>query len=145
MEQPPGFVDPLTPHFVCKLHKALYGLKQAPRAWFEKLHGTLLSLGFTAAKSDQYLFVKTTPQFSIYLLVYVDDILITGSDTQSVTTLIQSLNNTFALKDIGNISYFLGFRLGLYLMVISTYLNKNTSQTYCQEQICNLQRVLAHL
>lgn len=74
MEQPPGFVNPQTHNLVCKLHKALYGLKQVQRAWFKKLHGALLSLGFVSAKPNQSLFNKVTPQCSIYLLVYVDDI-----------------------------------------------------------------------
>lgn len=109
MEQPPGFVNPQTLNFVCKLHKALYGLKQAPRAWFEKLHSALLSLGFVSAKSDQSLFIKITPQDSTYILVYVDDILITGSN-KVITSLIQSLDKAFALKDLGTINYFLGIQ-----------------------------------
>lgn len=62
---------------VCKLHKALYGVKQAPRVWSKKLHGTLLAFGFNSAKSDQSLFTKITLPCTIYLLINVDDILIT--------------------------------------------------------------------
>lgn len=73
MEQPLGFDTPQTASLVYKLH-TLYGLKQAPRAWFDKLYGTLLHLGFSSAKFDQSLFIKTTSEYKLYLLVYIDDI-----------------------------------------------------------------------
>jgi histone deacetylase 1/2 len=57
MKQPPGFEDSARPHFICKLDKALYGLKQAPRAWFARLSGALLELGFQASKADVSLFI----------------------------------------------------------------------------------------
>jgi histone deacetylase 1/2 len=56
MKQPPGFEDPHTPHFICKLGKALYGLKQAPRAWFARLSIKLHALGFVPSKADTSLF-----------------------------------------------------------------------------------------
>lgn len=108
MLQPPGFEAPQAPQLVCKLHKALYGLKQALRAWFEKLHGALMALGFTSARSDQALFVRISSKSVIYLLVYVDDILITGNNPSDVNSLIQDLNREFALKDLGNLNFFLG-------------------------------------
>lgn len=111
MAQPHGFLDPNHPQYVCKLHKALYGLKQAPRAWFEKLHGALHSFGFSSAKSDQSLFVRITPSHCMYLLVYVDDILITGSDSKEIAALVSGLHNTFALKDLGELNYFLGIQV----------------------------------
>ena len=55
MQQPPNYVDPIHPHYVCKLHKSLYGLKQAPRAWFKKFTFHLLHLGFTTHDSDDFL------------------------------------------------------------------------------------------
>ena len=61
MIQPEGYIDPLNPNYVCKLNKSLYGLKQAPRAWFEKLHQTLGTLGFSSTKSNQSLFINITP------------------------------------------------------------------------------------
>ncbi|RVW43373.1 Retrovirus-related Pol polyprotein from transposon RE1 [Vitis vinifera] len=93
------------------LHKALYGLKQAPRAWFEKLHQALLSFGFVSAKSDQSLFLRFTPSHITYVLVYVDDILVTGSDTAAITSLIAQLNSEFSLKDLGEVHYFLGIQV----------------------------------
>jgi len=80
MHQPPGFVLD-NPLLVCKLHKALYGLKQAPRSWFQKLSNTLHTFGFHAIKSDSSLFVQFHPSYTIFILIYVDDIIITGSSS----------------------------------------------------------------
>lgn len=96
---------------VCKLNKALYGLKQAPRAWFEKLHSALVSFGFRSAKSDQSLFFKVTSSCTIYALLYVDDILITGNNSDSITALIHCLHKQFALKDLGPLKYFLRIQI----------------------------------
>lgn len=90
----------------------MYGLEQTPQAWFKKLHGALISFGFVYAKSDQSLFVKITPQYSIYLLVYADNILITHSDKLAITIVIQSLDKAFALKDLGHIKYILRIQIG---------------------------------
>jgi hypothetical protein len=109
MEQPHGFVDSQKSSFVCKLNKALYGLKQAPRAWFFKLKTALQKWGFVSSLSDVSLFVKRLGSKVIYLLVYVDDILITGNDPTLIQQTITTLNSTFALKSLGSVNYFLGF------------------------------------
>ncbi|KAG8501032.1 hypothetical protein CXB51_003112 [Gossypium anomalum] len=105
---------------VCKLKKALYGLKQAPRAWFSKLRDCLLSSQFSLAKSDGSLFVKKTTTIIIYVLVYVDDIIITGNHQASIDQFVTSLDTQFSLKDLGPLSYFLGIEVsststGLFL------------------------------
>lgn len=80
MHPPPGFKLPTsTSKLVCKLNKAIYGLKQAPCAWFERLKTTLKLTGFLASRADASLFVKISPTYVLYVLIYVDDILITGS------------------------------------------------------------------
>ena len=84
MEQPLGFVDPKQPNLVCKLHKSLYGLKQAPRVWFEKLRNVLLTFGFISARSNQSLFIQFTTIHKIFVLVYVDDILVTRYNNEEV-------------------------------------------------------------
>ena len=86
-------------------------MKQAPRAWFEKLSAALYTFGFVSAKSDQSLFIRVTQSHSTYILVYVDDILITGSNELVVTHLITSLNKEFALNDLGEVNYFLRIEL----------------------------------
>lgn len=81
MEQPPGFIDFRYPNHVCHLKKALYGLTQAPRAWFQRLSSFLLQLGFTCSRADTSLFVFKRDSSNLYLLVYVDDIILTGNNT----------------------------------------------------------------
>ena len=106
--QPAGFVDSDKPTHVCKLRKALYGLKQAPRAWYQELRSFLLDSGFTNSLSDASLFILKHPDVTLYVLVYVDDIVVTGNQPAAVETFIQRLGARFFLKDLGSLSYFLG-------------------------------------
>ena len=110
MTQPPGFEKTDT-SLVCKLNKALYGLKQAPRAWFERLKSTLLKFGFCASKCDPSLFTLHTQHHTTLILVYVDDIIITGSSKSQIQQLVQKLNSEFSLKDLGQLDYFLGIEV----------------------------------
>ncbi|KAH9714416.1 retrovirus-related pol polyprotein from transposon RE1 [Citrus sinensis] len=111
MDQPAGFVDSQKPNFVCKLHKSLYGLKQAPRAWYEKLKGCLLQWDFKNARADTSLLIKKTSSYMILVLIYVDDILITGPNSAELESFIAKFNVVFALKDLGTLSYFLGIEV----------------------------------
>lgn len=108
MKQPPGFEDPNKPNHVCRLTKALYGLKQAPRAWFDTFSSFLLEFGFQCSKADPSLFVHHHNKQTLVLLLYVDDILLTGNDEALLQSLLQALNTTFSMKDLGTPSYFLG-------------------------------------
>jgi hypothetical protein len=110
MEQLPGFVDLAFPHHVCKLHKALYGLKQAPRAWFTRLSQTLLEIGFSSSKVDPSLFLYHSNASHVFLLVYMDDIIVTGNNVATIQTIITKLQADFAIKDLGSLSYFLGIQ-----------------------------------
>jgi hypothetical protein len=89
----------------------LYGLKQAPRAWYSHLSNKLLQLGFHASKGDTSLFFYSKHHVKIYLLFYVDYIVVTSSSSQAVATLLQDLSNEFALKDLGELRYFLGIEV----------------------------------
>jgi Reverse transcriptase (RNA-dependent DNA polymerase) len=111
MFQPPGFVDSSFPNHVCLLKNALYGLKQAPRAWFHKLASALSTLGFKASQSDSSLFIHGNTSSIIMVLVYVDDIIVTGSDVNEVNSLISSLASQFSLKDLDPLHYFLGIQV----------------------------------
>ena len=91
MCQPPGFVDPQFPNHVCHLKKALYGLKQAQRAWYHRLAYFLRQVGFTSSKADTSLFIKRINDFIIYVLIYVDDIIITRSSGTAVLQLVKTL------------------------------------------------------
>ena len=111
MRQPPGYIDATNPKFVCKLHKSLYGLRQAPRAWFSMLSAFLQSHGFVNSLSDSSLFILKTSLHITYILVYVDDILITGSDSHFIAEFIHTLSSSFAMKDLGSLHYFLGIEV----------------------------------
>ena len=91
MCQPPGFIDSDRPTHVCKLRKAIYGLKQAPRAWYSELYRYLISSGFQKSLADTSLFVYRQGRDFVYLLVYVDDILVTGTSPHLIQSVIQNL------------------------------------------------------
>jgi hypothetical protein len=111
MSQPPGYKHSLYPNHVCKLQRALYGLKQAPRAWFSCLSNKLLDLGFHGSRSDTSLFIYKTPSLTMFVLIYVDDIIITTSKPESIDDLLLSLTHDFAVKDLGNLNFFLGIEV----------------------------------
>jgi len=109
--QPSGFEDPAHPDFVCRLNKSLYGLKQAPRAWYSRFATHLVSLGFVEAKSDTSLFIYRRGTDMAYLLLYVDDIVLTASSSQLLRQVISALQQEFAMKDLGELHHFLGMQV----------------------------------
>ena len=111
MEQPPGLVNPTFPNHVCLLNKSIYGLKQAPRAWFECLSHSLFAIGFSCSKADPSLFIHKDKHDIILLLIYVADVIITGSNSTLIQKLIHKLGCEFALKDLGLLHYFLGIEV----------------------------------
>lgn len=111
MAQPPGFVDQSLPHYRCRLRRSLYGLKQAPRVWYQSLSNYLISLGFRKTISDASLFVFRDGDVQMFVLVYVDDIIITGSSDSAIRKTIDALSTKFSLKDLGDLHYFLGIQI----------------------------------
>ncbi|PKU68330.1 Retrovirus-related Pol polyprotein from transposon TNT 1-94 [Dendrobium catenatum] len=111
MRQPVGFVDPLLPNHVCKLHKSIYGLKQSPRQWFKKLTTLLLQFGFRFSRSDPSLLLYTHKQIHLYFLIYVDDILLTGNDNSTMQRLLDHLHVTFQIKQMQDVSLYLGIQI----------------------------------
>ena len=103
-----GFVDSSRPDMVCRLNKSLYGLKQAPRAWYSRFATFLLTLGFTKAKADTSLFIYRRGDETAYLLLYVDDIVLTASSQQLLERIIYSLQQEFAMQDLGQLHHFFG-------------------------------------
>ncbi|XP_034685771.1 uncharacterized mitochondrial protein AtMg00810-like [Vitis riparia] len=100
MEQPPGYIDPEFPQHVCRLKRALYRLKQA--------------------LADSSLFVHHTIAGTVYLLLYVDDMVLTTTNPALIKTLITRLSKEFAMKDLGSLHYFLSVEVqhnsqGLFL------------------------------
>lgn len=104
-------MDPSRPDHVCLLHKSLYGLKQAPRAWFQRLSSALISLGFRGSKTDPSLFIYSAHGTLLYMLVYVDDIILTGNNNKAIDHIVHSLSRSFAVQDMGPLSYFLGIEV----------------------------------
>ena len=107
MQQPPTF-EASDQSLVCKLNKALYGLKQAPRQCFTRLQHTLQQLGFVSSSCDTSLFIDQHKSDVIYLLVYVNDILVIGSSLSLIQIITAKLHANFSLKQLGQLDYFLG-------------------------------------
>ena len=102
MEQPKGFVASGQEHRVCQLRKSLYDLKQALRQWYKKFDDFIQSVGFSKSDEDHWLFTKTTQDGSpVFLIIYVDDMLLSGRHAGELSELVQKLRLKFAMKDLG--------------------------------------------
>ncbi|KAK8955072.1 hypothetical protein KSP39_PZI002920 [Platanthera zijinensis] len=110
MQQPPGF-ETTGKSWVCHLLKSLYGLKQSPRAWFDKFNKALREIGFTRSSTDFSLFTRHQATGTVLLLVYVDDIIITGDDSNGIRAVKQHLSSVFQTKDLGHLRYFLSLEV----------------------------------
>lgn len=105
---------------MCLLDISLYGLRQAPPAWFEQFAAYIVKLGFTGTRSDSSLFVLHQGTDIAYLLLYVDDIVLTRSSSSLLHRIVNRLRDEFAVKDMGVLSFFLGIDIkqtndGFYL------------------------------
>ncbi|GMJ15208.1 cysteine-rich RLK (RECEPTOR-like protein kinase) 8 [Hibiscus trionum] len=110
MELPPGFRSQGESR-VCRLRKSLYGLKQASRQWNMKLCEALLNAGYYQSRSDYSIFTKRKGDAMVIMLIYVDDLLITGNDSSLISELKLLLNQSFRMKDLGDLKFFLGFEV----------------------------------
>lgn len=109
MSPPPGFEKSFEGGKVCKLKKSLYGLKQSPRAWFERFGKVIKHNGYTQSQADHTMFYKHSKEGKVaILIVYVDDIVLTGSDHCELEALKKKLAEEFEIKDLGALKYFLG-------------------------------------
>jgi hypothetical protein len=97
--QPTDFVDAAHPDLVCWLNRSLYGLKQALMAWYSRFASYLASIGFVEAESGTSLFIYRRGDDTVYLLLYVDDIVLTAS-TADLQRTIAALQREFAMKDL---------------------------------------------
>ncbi|KAI9195677.1 hypothetical protein LWI28_017144 [Acer negundo] len=111
MSPPPGLRRQGEDNLVCRLHKSLYGLKQASRQWFAKFSEAICSAGYEQSRADYSLFTRKQGKSFTALLIYVDDILITGNDPVSIAATKKFLHSHFHLKDLGNLKYFLGIEV----------------------------------
>jgi hypothetical protein len=112
MEQPQGFASSGREHLVCRLRKSLYGLKQAPRQWYRKFDDFVRSIGFLRSDEDHCFYVKDTPDGSpVFLILYVDDMLLSGRHIGELAELRQQMLLKFAMKDLGPAHHILGMKI----------------------------------
>ena len=120
MHIPPGFNTTQTEGKALRLYRSLYGLKQSPRAWFDRFRKVMIQLGYKQSNGDHTLFYKRNAGKLTILIVYVDDIVITGDDDMGIYNLKKWLTKEFEVKDLGQLRYFLGIEVsrsakGIYL------------------------------
>jgi hypothetical protein len=106
--QPTGFVDVARPDLVCRLNRSMYGLMQVPRAWYSRFASYLTSIGFVEAKSGTSLFIYQRNDDTIYLLLYVDNIVLMAAIANLLQRTIVALQREFAMKVLGALHHFLG-------------------------------------
>ncbi|WKA06841.1 hypothetical protein VitviT2T_024721 [Vitis vinifera] len=112
MDLPPGcMVSENQCQKVCKLKKSLYGLKQSPRAWFGRFTKSMRAFGYRQSNSDHTLFLKKQHGKITALIVYVDDMVVTGNDPEERKALQNYLSREFEMKDLGPLKYFLGIEV----------------------------------
>eukprot|EP00253_Pinus_taeda_P007166 PITA_07166 len=110
MEQPIGFIQ-IDSSLVCRLKKSLYGLKKVPRAWYAKMDSFLLEFGFSRCHSDNTVYTKKEGKSLIILFLYVDYLILTGSDPNLINHVKFSLKKKFEMTDLGHLHYFLGIQV----------------------------------
>ena len=109
MDLPPGFKGKVGKSKVCRLKKSLYGLKQSPRAWFERFGKAVKSHGYCQGQADHTMFYRHTGEGKVaILIVYVDNIILTGNDNKELERLKKVLAKEFEIKDLDDLKYFLG-------------------------------------
>jgi hypothetical protein len=120
IEQPEGFEINSKDTHVCRLKKALYGLKQAPRAWYARMDAYLLRIGFVKSFVDPNLYIKVVKNEPVIILLYVDDLFITGVE-HKIQECKKMLAAKFEMKDLGLMHYYLGLEVwqkpGRYILV----------------------------
>jgi hypothetical protein len=91
MKHPPVYESKESPDFVCKLDKAIYGLKHGLRAWYSRLSSKLIDLGFTASKGDTSLFFYNNQGITMFVLIYVTDVIVVSSSPEATSLLLKNL------------------------------------------------------
>src|SRR4051812_18458884 len=130
MIQPEGFVDPENASKVCKLEKSIYGLKKASRSWNIHFKEVVKSFGFIKNEKEPCVFKNFSGSSIVFLILYVDDILLIGNDIPMLDAVKDSLKNTFSMKDLGEAAYIFGIKIysdrsrRLFGLCQSTYIDK---------------------
>ena len=122
MELPPGIKHSSSEkNEVCKLKKSLYGLKQSPRAWFGRFSSVMKAFGYKQSNSDHILFIKYKEGKVTALIIYIDDMILTGDNLCEMKLLVEYLAAEFEMKDLGQLKYFLEIKIarskqGIFLL-----------------------------
>ncbi|KAL6054460.1 Cysteine-rich receptor-like protein kinase 25-like protein [Balamuthia mandrillaris] len=111
MRQPPGYVDPQHPNWLCLLQKGLYGLRQSARKWNKTVHKEILAIGFYQSEADPCIYVKVEGGEIIILALYVDDVLLAAKTTKAMEPTKKQLSKAFKMKDLGEAKYILGIEI----------------------------------
>ncbi|KAJ9538712.1 hypothetical protein OSB04_031445 [Centaurea solstitialis] len=130
MRQPEGFVQSEHPNRVCKLQKSIYGLKQASRRWNICFDEKIKEFGFLRSEDEPCVYVRTNGSIVVFLVLYVDDILLMGNDIPTLQSVKTWLGKCFSMKDMGDATYILGIKIYRYRsrrligLSQSTYIDK---------------------
>ncbi|KAK2429799.1 secreted RxLR effector protein [Trifolium repens] len=111
MTQPEGFDIPNEAHKICKLQRSIYGLKQASRSWNLRFDETVTKYGFIKNEDEPCVYMKVSGSKIVFLVLYVDDILLIGNDVPTLQQVKTWLGNCFSMKDLGEAAYILGIRI----------------------------------
>ena len=111
MSQPEGFVHPEYPNKVCKLQRSIYGLKQASRSWNLRFDGKIKEFGFIKNEDEPCVYKKASGSTIVFLVLYVDDILLMGNDIPTLKDVKSWLGKCFSMKDMGDAAYILGIKI----------------------------------
>lgn len=133
MDTPPGYTTSSKTEVVYKLQRALYGLKQSPRAWFGRFSQAMKKYGFSQSNSNHTLFLKHQRGKVTALIVYVDDMIITGDDAEEMDKLQKQLATEFETKNLGGLKDFLGIEVARSKKVIFL-----SQQKYILDLLCEV-------
>ncbi|WJX29428.1 hypothetical protein P8452_18069 [Trifolium repens] len=111
MTQPEGFGIPKENHKICKLQRSIYGLKQASRSWNLRFDETVKQYGFIKNEDEPCVYKKVSGSMIVFLVLYVDDILLIGNDVPTLQQVKTWLGKCFSMKDLGEAAYILGIRI----------------------------------
>jgi len=130
MDQPVGFIEEGKEHMVCKLKKSIYGLKHGSRKWYLKFNDIIVSFGFKENIVDRCIYLKASGSKFIFLILYVDDILLATNDLGLLSETKKFLSNNFEMKDMVETYYVIGIKIfcdrskGLLGLSHKAYINK---------------------
>ena len=111
MRQPEGFIAKGQEHMVCKLQRSIYGLKQASRSWNIRFDQAITSFGFEKSPDEPCVYKRIQGAKVVFLVLYVDDILLIGNDKKVLSDVKGWLHKQFGMKDLGEANYILGIKL----------------------------------